>query len=548
VKAGDLVVWQNVSGNHALQFNDWDSAKKVLDVVDSEIPFDADKGKNKDATSQQKILLRAKVKAPPQGVTDVPYFCFVHGNIMTGKLSFVPCPDGDTTAKVVPIPYETVRTPVVPLAAFELAVVDDQVENAYYILACDVNGDGRPDIVTSGLGEPGERPGVIAWYENPGSPTKPWKKHVIAELDVPVGLAAADIDNDGAVDLVVCWNYGHCIRNCEPTNGTISWLRNPGRFDDKESWKRYLIGNLMATHRIYFGHFSDPFQLELLALPVVGGAHGKIHEPIKTTLYSRPKDVLKAKEWEAVVINDKLRVIHDAAIHQYEAGNNSNLDSALIASEEGLTWLRLGKNNKWKATRVGVGEMNEAQNVNGYKGAGGVDVARIGNDPFACIMAAEPFHGNILALYQRDTSAFPIRQMWKRRVLDTFGELSPNTGEGPLHHVIATDFDGDGNEEFLVALRGPLPHQGVYYYKAKDLARGEFVRQQVSTNSAARIAIADFDGDGRLDFATVPYRVLTASKDMEFAAESAPQTQGYAADYVRACYARLTDRQRSATA
>ena len=56
-------------------------------------------------------------------------------------------------------------------------------------------------------------------------------------------------------------------------------------------------------------------------------------------------------------------------------------------------------------------------------------------------------------------------------MLDVFGDVNER-GEGPAHHVVAADFDGDGDDEFLVALRGPMPLQGVFYYKAVDVRRG----------------------------------------------------------------------------
>jgi len=48
---------------------------------------------------------------------------------------------------------------------------------------------------------------------------------------------------------------------------------------------------------------------------------------------------------------------------------------------------------------------------------------------------------------------------------------------------------GDGDEECLVALFGPNPGKGVYYYKAIDLDRGIFAKWKVANESAARIAI-----------------------------------------------------------
>lgn len=81
-------------------------------------------------------------------------------------------------------------------------------------------------------------------------------------MDIPVAMEHLDVDKDGYVDLLICYNYGNCITNCSLGNffhvsiitskdeGKISWLKNPGNGNyDRGNWTSYLIGNLMATHR-----------------------------------------------------------------------------------------------------------------------------------------------------------------------------------------------------------------------------------------------------------------------------------------------------------
>lgn len=74
--------------------------------------------------------------------------------------------------------------------------------------------------------------------------------------------------------------------------------------------------------------------------------------------------------------------------------------------------------------------------------------------------------------------------------------------------IEVVDFDGDGQPEFLLAEHGPKPiFEGIFYYKTLKQEGGlrptiTTARTKLSSLSAARIAIEDFDGDGKLDFAT----------------------------------------------
>ena len=130
-------------------------------------------------------------------------------------------------------------------------------------------------------------------------------------------------------------------------------------------------------------------------------------------------------------------MIHDAKLIKKD-----QLDSLLIASREGISWLYFDPTkNQWIIEHIGAGESQKA-----FSGSGSVDVGTIEHDTFAYIATAEPFHGNTVAVYTKS-----MNTTWKRYVLDVYGQ--PNEqGEGPIHHIVCADLDNDGDDEFLVAL------------------------------------------------------------------------------------------------
>ncbi|AWI86937.1 hypothetical protein C0214_00245 [Methylobacterium sp. DM1] len=263
----------------------------------------------------------------------------------------------------------------------------------------------------------------------------------------------------------------------------------------------------MATHRLRYGNFGDKGGPGLLAFPIVGGVGGAIHEPVNITLYQPPNDVLTATTWPFSVVSSNLRVVHgDSAL---PAASNQTA-SVLVASEEGIAQLsRPETGGPWRETRLSAGETQSTRGTLAeWKGSGDVDVGRIGTNPMAYIVALEPFHGASLVIYTKAADARGEDQ-WQRHLLDRFDHTTAATAEGPGHHVLTGDFDGDGDDEFLVALRGPAPYSGVFYYKVRDIKNLKVNKQRVSSASASRLAAADFNRDGRLDFASVPYVVAT---------------------------------------
>ncbi|KJK56982.1 FG-GAP repeat domain-containing protein [Saccharothrix sp. ST-888] len=391
---------------------------------------------------------------------------------------------------------------MVRIPKFTPELVADQLRDGYWLEAPDIDGDGSPDLFGYGL-----RLGEIYWYQNTGSQ---WTRRLVADkIRMPVGADYADVSGNGSPDIVVCYElYGPIgtIVDADTSGGKIDWLENPGHPDkDLSRWKRHYIGRATGMHRLRVGHFTQTERLEVIGLPIV--AKEDVHAVLPVVLFTQPDDVHTAEEWPMTVIDDSnFRMIHGA---EKKAGliPGSELDSLLLASDEGVSWLFYDENaGQWVRRLIGTGELTQFEQTN-FRGSGDLNCGRIGDDPMAYVAAVEPFHGNTVAVYVKEDPAVPAAEAtWQRHLLDVFGDPNEN-GEGPGHQIVCADFDGDGEDEFLVALRGPWPWQGVMYYKAIDLANGVFAKWRVSDESVARIATADFNGDGRLDFATIAYSV-----------------------------------------
>ncbi|GAA2673880.1 MULTISPECIES: VCBS repeat-containing protein [Actinosynnema] len=378
---------------------------------------------------------------------------------------------------------------------FSTEVVAEQLRDGYWLEAADVDGDGAPDLVGHGL-----RLGEVYWYQQ----REGWPRKLAADgFRMPVGGDFADITGNGLPDVVVCHElYGPIgtIVDPDPEGGKIDWIENPGAADKTDArWERHYIGRATGMHRLRVGHFTQTERLEVVGVPIVATAD--VHAVLPLVMFTQPDDVRTAAEWPMTVIDDhSFRMIHGA---EKKKGlvPGSDLDSLLLASDEGCTWLRYDpERGCWLTELVGTGELTQFRRT-GFKGSGDLDAGGLGGDPMAYVAALEPFHGNTVAVYTKDGDGG-----WQRRLFDVFGDPNEND-EGPGHQVVCADFDGDGDDEFLVALRGPWPWQGVMYYKAIDAARGIWTKWRVADESVARIAAADFNGDGRIDFATIAYSV-----------------------------------------
>ncbi|MBK5294411.1 MAG: VCBS repeat-containing protein [Acidobacteriia bacterium] len=366
----------------------------------------------------------------------------------------------------------------------------------YAVLAEDVNGDGKRDIVAI-------NPTQVVWFENPS-----WTKHVILDGVTKkdnVSIAAQDIDRDGKLDFAIGADW-------QPTNtsggGSLQWIKQtPGA----GAWPMFALGEEPTLHRMRWGDVDGDGKAELVVVPLHGrltkapdweGAGARI-------LVMRPPADSARGQWTTEVADSSLHIIHNFII---EGGQ------ILTASKEGVHALQRSAAGTWSKRKLAEGAPGEIKL--------GL-VRRVRH-----LATVEPWHGNNVVIYEEPTQPLtpqgaihikPVAipdQTWKRQVIET--------GLSQAHALGWGDFDGDGSDELAVGWRGK-PYGVALYKQSPD---GSWKRTMVDDGVAVEdLVVGDLNADGRPEIIAVGR--ATANVRIYWN-ETAPQwtrhvvTQGYA--------------------
>lgn len=350
----------------------------------------------------------------------------------------------------------------VPPASFQEHTIATGLTGGYQVVVADINHDGKPDLIAlaSGLKE-------LIWFENPG-----WQRHVlIANISRPINCAAWDTDGDGIPEIALAHEFSN---NPAQSVGVVSLLKHKG--DPLQPWEMTEIDRIPTSHRLRWADIEGNGKKVLINAPLAGTA-------AKAPDYKDqvPLVMYRPGSWKREVISEELEgVLHGILIMNWD---NDKREDILTAGFLGVDSFSFGRKKKWQRTKIVNGNPDPWPK----SGASDIAVGHQRRDRFFCTI--EPWHGNQVVVYREQS------KRWQRTVIDT----SLNDG----HALLTADLNKDGSDEIVAGYRGQ--GRSVYIYWADDSTGVRWSRQVLDDGgmAAAGCAVADLNGDGRLDVACI---------------------------------------------
>jgi FG-GAP-like repeat/FG-GAP repeat len=342
---------------------------------------------------------------------------------------------------------------------FQKRVLADDLAGGYQVVACDVNGDGKLDLIAlaSNMTD-------LVWFENPS-----WQRHVLAtNLRRMINLACWNQSSQAPPIIAVAYEFS---MHPEESAGIVALLRPDG--DPRGPWKASEIDRLATSHRLRWADIDGSGSKVLIDAPLAAAdARAPDYRGHVPLVYYRPG------EWKRRLVGDAEEgVMHGIFITDWD---HNGRNAILIGSFLGIHAYRFEPDGKWSRTEIAKGSSEPWPK----SGTSDVAVGLLGGERF--LAAIEPWHGNEVVVYRGSG------QSWKRAIIDD--------SLRDAHTIETIDLDGDGRDEIVAGFRGK-PY-GVYIYRFHGAKWNREILDEGSV-SAASCAVADLDRDGKPEIACI---------------------------------------------
>ena len=344
------------------------------------------------------------------------------------------------------------------LAAPDKQVIATDLAGGYQVIFCDVNGDGKPDLLAVASGMPD-----LVWFENPN-----WERHVMAS-NLPHMINAACWQHGAHATPTIALAYEFSMQ-AKQSLGIVSILTANG--DPRNPWKRTEIDRLPTSHRLRWADIDGSGNKVLINAPLTGAfaesPEFRGHVPL---VYYRPG------VWKRESIGDAEEGIqHGIFIDEWNSGRR---DSILIGSFLGIHLYQF-LDGRWSRTEITKGDPAPWPK----SGTSDVTVGRLRNERY--LAAIEPWHGNEVVVYRQFAGA------WRRDVIDS--------SLLDAHTIVTADFNRDKQDDIVVGFRGKPYGIYTYHYDGHNWNRQILEQGELA---ASGCTAADFDGEGKVAIACI---------------------------------------------